>query len=121
MKALTFLKNASFLSSYPSVRISALKGTGLDNLKKALLKSVIENGISLEDGSAIVTNLRHYTALLNSRESLALSLESVNDGKSGEFITVDLRSALDSLGEIIGAVTTEDILNTIFSKFCIGK
>jgi tRNA modification GTPase len=49
------------------------------------------------------------------------AIDSLKNGKSEEFIAVDLRSAIESIGEIIGLVTTEEILNSIFSKFCIGK
>ena len=71
--------------------------------------------------SIILTNERHFSALLKARERLVNSIESIKAGLSGEFIAVDLRLALDSLGEIIGTVTTEEIINDIFSKFCIGK
>ena len=71
--------------------------------------------------SVTITNERHYSALLKSKEALFSSLESSRSRKSGEYIALDLRRAIDAIGEIIGLVTTEDILNNIFSKFCIGK
>ena len=69
----------------------------------------------------MVTNLRHRDALARARESLNLSRHALESGKSAEFVAVDLRAALDSLGEIIGVTTTDDILNSIFFNFCIGK
>jgi tRNA modification GTPase len=71
--------------------------------------------------SVIITNERHYSALLKAKQSLISALDSLRKGESEEFIAVDLRTAIDSIGEIIGLVTTEEILNNIFSKFCIGK
>ena len=71
--------------------------------------------------SVTITNERHYFALVRAKEGLQSSIESLKLGESEEFIAVDLRLAIDSIGEIIGLVTTEDILNNIFSKFCIGK
>ncbi|MGA7836961.1 MAG: tRNA uridine-5-carboxymethylaminomethyl(34) synthesis GTPase MnmE, partial [Ignavibacteriaceae bacterium] len=68
-----------------------------------------------------VSNLRHYNCLKKANESLGNARESVNNKLSGEFIAVDLRNAADNLGEIIGEVTSDDILNNIFTKFCIGK
>jgi tRNA modification GTPase len=71
--------------------------------------------------SAIVSNMRHYNCLRKANANLEKSLVSIKNNYSGEFIASDIRSAAISLGEIIGEVTSEDILNNIFSKFCIGK
>jgi tRNA modification GTPase len=75
----------------------------------------------LQESSVIVTNSRHYAALLEAKSSLEKSMETLKANQSGEFITVDLRAALDFLGEIGGVKTTDDILNRVFSSFCIGK
>jgi tRNA modification GTPase len=66
-------------------------------------------------------NQRHRTALEQTKESLQKAFESITSGLSPEFISLDLRGALDSLGLIIGATYTEDILERIFNDFCIGK
>jgi tRNA modification GTPase len=68
-----------------------------------------------------VTNSRHFDALVRAKEHLAHCLASLNENRSSEFVAVDLRLAIEDLGEIIGVVTSEDILNNIFSRFCIGK
>ncbi|MCB9208272.1 MAG: tRNA uridine-5-carboxymethylaminomethyl(34) synthesis GTPase MnmE [Ignavibacteriales bacterium] len=100
--------------------ISALTGEGIDKFLDHLkLKSFDSNSFS--EKSAVVTNLRHKVALEISKEHLLKSIDSIVEKLSGEFISVDLRNAESSLGEIIGKVTTDDILNNIFSKFCIGK
>ena len=68
-----------------------------------------------------MSSLRHYDALKKAKESLLNAGESISKALTGEFVSIDLRNAEGSLGEIIGKITTEDILNNIFKKFCIGK
>jgi len=108
-------KNGIFLET------SALNNTGIDNLKHTLVDNIISKARATDKESTTITNERHYSALLRAKESLSCSLESLLSGESGEFIAQNLRAAIDSIGEIIGVITTEDILNSIFSKFCIGK
>ena len=102
------------------VSISALTGDGIDEMMK-LLKEKAFGSHTYTEKSAVVSNLRHYNALKKAKESLGLALESVDKKMSGEFIAADMRNAENQLGEIIGKVTTDDILNNIFSNFCIGK
>lgn len=103
-----------------AVEISALTGQGIDNLIATMREiALIHNNYS--EKSVMVSNIRHYQCLKTAKNSLENSLSSIDQMLSGEFITVDLRIAADSLGEIIGEVTSEDVLNNIFSKFCIGK
>ncbi len=99
--------------------VSALNGDGIDFLKKGLCKVVLKETIA--ESSVVVTNSRHRDALSRSHRSLGLALETLRSGKSGEFVALDLRAGLNALGEITGEITTEDVLNNIFSKFCIGK
>ncbi len=102
------------------VRISAKTGAGMKDLAKTLVQKAIGTNYYTEK-TAIISNIRHYNCLKNARESLLNARESILKKVSGEFISVDLRTATISLGEIIGEVTTDDILNNIFMKFCIGK
>ena len=102
------------------VRLSAKTGEGIDELFKVMKEKAIGRSIYSEK-TAIVSNIRHYECLKRANESLIAAKESVEKKMSGEFIAVDLRNAEQNLAEIIGVVTTEDILNNIFSKFCIGK
>jgi tRNA modification GTPase len=104
----------------PIVRISATTGEGLDDLRDAIRHAVLR--ADFEPGErAIVTRARHRASLLKAGESLEDAMESVHADLSGEFVAMDVRGALDALGEITGAVTTDDILDRIFSEFCIGK
>ncbi len=105
---------------HADIFISALNGQGIDELFVKLKEKVFENS-NYSEKSAIVSNLRHFNCLKNANVYLENAKESVTNKLSGEFISVDLRNAANSLGEIIGEVTSEDILNNIFSKFCIGK
>jgi tRNA modification GTPase len=103
------------------IETSAKDNVGIESLKNALvMKMLIKTPVENKE-TVTITNERHYSALLKAKESLSSSLESLRSRESGEFIALNLRVAIDSIGEIIGVVTTEDILNNIFSKFCIGK
>ncbi len=108
------------LLHYPFVKLSAKTGEGVDVLKKQMV-NLATNGKQYQEGSVLVTNARHRDALVRAKQNLELALASLKGGASGEFVSVDLRASLDALGEITGVVTTEDILNNIFSSFCIGK
>lgn len=103
-----------------SVKISALTGLGIETLLEELKEKAIGT-ISYSERSAVVTNIRHYNCLKSAVENLSNAHSSIENGLSGEFIAVDLRAAINSIGEIIGEVTSEDLLNNIFSQFCIGK
>lgn len=100
--------------------ISSRTGYGINSLLK-MLKDRAAGSDSYSEKAAIVTNIRHFTALKKAKESLLTAEESLRNGFSGEFVAADIRNAINSLDEIIGKVTTDDILNNIFSSFCIGK
>jgi tRNA modification GTPase len=114
----------SLLNSEGDARVvhtSAKTGSGLAELKRLLVAQVSTVPLHPEDSSPVVTNSRHFDALVRAKEHLAHCLASLNENRSSEFVAVDLRLAIEDLGEIIGVVTSEDILNNIFSRFCIGK
>lgn len=102
------------------VTVSCRTGEGLDALKNIIWDQVMQGTVCARE-HAWAVNQRHKTALEQAQESLTKALESIRSGLSPEFIALDLRGALDSLGLIIGATYTEDILERIFSDFCIGK
>jgi tRNA modification GTPase len=102
------------------VCVSALTGKGMNDLTNKLKNISLGNSVYSEK-SAVVSNIRHYQCLEKAREYLLHAKDSALNKLSGEFISVDLRNAENSLGEIIGVVTSDDILNNIFMNFCIGK
>ena len=101
------------------IRISAKQGNGLKELKEKIV-DLIEARQS-DDGEVLVSNARHYEALVKSRESLERVREGLQAGISGELVAIDLHRATDSLGTITGEVTNHDVLKNIFSHFCVGK
>jgi len=102
------------------VAISCKTGAGLDSLRKTLVDLVKQGAVPPREHSWAV-NQRHKTALEQAKASLEKALASTTSGLSVEFIALDLRDALDSVGLIIGATHTDDILERIFRDFCIGK
>jgi tRNA modification GTPase len=102
------------------ISLSALTGEGIVGLLNKMKDHALGNS-SFSEKTAIVSNLRHYQCLSKAKENLIKAKASAINKMSGEFISVDLRNSINCLGEIIGEVTSEDILNNIFTKFCIGK
>ena len=101
---------------------SATEMTGISDIGDFIIETVMGNsGESESTETAAITKERHREALRSTIESLDRALESTARGMSSEFIVVDLRAALDSLGLLSGETTTDDILNNIFENFCIGK
>ena len=101
-----------------SIRISALTGEGLDELRSAI--SECGFGLGSAD-SAIVTSARHYSALCEAAENLANASASLEGRAPTDLLAEDLRAAISTLGSIFGEITTDDLLGEIFSNFCIGK
>jgi tRNA modification GTPase len=101
------------------IPISAKTGIGLDELRGWLVGSVDLS--ALEAGAAVVSGARHHEALMRARESIGLVGEGLRSGIPSDLLAEDIRATLHHLGTITGAITTDDILGTIFSKFCIGK
>jgi tRNA modification GTPase len=102
-----------------SVMVSARTGDGLDKLRERLVELVRGKGI--ETASLGVTNRRHAENLTKAQESLRTAVASLKKGSTNEFVAFDVRDAGNHLAEITGEITSEEILNEIFSKFCIGK
>lgn len=113
------LKHTEQTSQLASVKISAKTGEGLAELKKEVMKKVIQRQLSPKD--VILTNKRHYVALSAAIGNLENLVHGLTEDLSAEFLNLDAREALKALGEIIGTNVEEDILNTIFSTFCVGK
>ena len=100
------------------VQVSARTGQSISELKKELRDLLIASEL---DAPAVITNLRHRGALRRSSEALARSAAALNEKYAPEFVAIDLNEARESLEEITGMIGSEDILERIFSSFCIGK
>ena len=96
------------------------EGKGLDALKSVICEELL-GGEWVVGESPIVTNARHQEALRRASEGLGYAIESLENGMPPDLVAVDLRISLDGLGDIVGKTTTEDILDRIFSQFCVGK
>jgi len=103
-----------------TVPVSAKLGLGIDELKDAILSQALSGGSEAREG-VIVTNVRQKNLLLLCRDSLRAAVRDLDSEKPLEIVALSLRDALQRLGEIVGVVTTDDILNKIFDDFCIGK
>lgn len=101
----------------PVFPISICQHIGIEDLKQAIVDTILD--VPLE--SVVVTNVRHKQSLSLTRRDLVHAQESTEAQMSQEFLALDIREALNHLGEITGETTTEDILDRIFSTFCIGK
>jgi len=99
--------------------LSAKNRMNIEALKSLLYNAVIDNPEMMEN--TIVSNSRHYEALGQSREALSKVIEGLDSGLTGDFIAMDIRQALFHLGQITGEIHTDDLLESIFSRFCIGK
>ncbi|MGB1231041.1 MAG: tRNA uridine-5-carboxymethylaminomethyl(34) synthesis GTPase MnmE, partial [Winogradskyella sp.] len=99
--------------------LSAKSGAGVDALKNKLLSFV--NTGALRANDTIITNSRHYDALLKAFEEINKVKQGLESGLSGDLLAIDIRQALYHFGEITGEITNDDLLGNIFANFCIGK
>lgn len=101
------------------IPISAKTGVGVEALTNALL-NLINTG-ALRNNETIITNSRHYDALLKAFEEIQKVKYGLDSGLSGDLLAIDIRQALYHFGEITGEITNDDLLGNIFANFCIGK
>ncbi len=111
---------ATVQSTEPAVEVSATKNINIDGLESTLARILVA-GTASEGLPAYVTRVHEKRSLEDARNALDSVIEGLETGRSAELVAVDLRDAIESLGVIIGAVTTEDILDRVFADFCIGK
>jgi tRNA modification GTPase len=105
---------------FEGVRFSCIERLGLEDLNQSIWDRVMGATVKLAD-VRVAINARHQACLQRAKQLLAAGNRSLQDGKSPEFVSIELREALDAVGEVIGKVDTEDLLGRIFSEFCIGK
>jgi tRNA modification GTPase len=107
------------LKDFPILLVSAAQRENIQGVKDFLHRVVMTGEISMDN--TIVSNLRHYEALEKAHQSLADVLSGLDMGITGDFLAQDIRHALMHLGEITGEISTDDLLDSIFRDFCIGK
>jgi len=111
---------AQFLPRAPHVHVSALDGRGLSTLVDCLVQAIF-SGDAAQSTDPLVSDPRHRDLLRSAREALRRALVTLEEGGGLELVAVDLRDAVQALGEITGETASDDLLDTIFSTFCIGK
>jgi len=105
---------------FPIITTSLLNREGLDELKRAIT-DIFFNGDLAPKQEIYITNLRHKKLFEEALDSLKLVVDSIEKDLSEDFYTIDLSNAYSSLGEIIGQEVGDDLVEEIFSKFCMGK
>lgn len=115
------LEIAAFEPLPDTVLIAASRGDGLPDLQQALLRRVRGEGLDQLGSATIVTNLRHAQSLEKTNSALDSVLRGLAAGVGTELLAADLRHALAALGEITGEISSDDLLTSIFTQFCIGK
>jgi len=122
-KLLVFTKKDLAVIDIPDtvIAVSITDRDSLSKLKNEMVRKVKEKESNFKSGKIVITNIRHKICLEKTIESLNNVITSIDKNMSGEFLSIDLRNALNHLGEITGMVTNDDILTYVFSKFCIGK
>ncbi|MCX6012295.1 MAG: tRNA modification GTPase, partial [Chloroflexi bacterium] len=104
----------------PVVPVSALTGAGINELEKQMVNLVMKGKILASDAT-VVSNPRHKALLKEAQENLAQAIDGLDTHLPDDFITIDLTMAVNALGQITGEAVNEELLDTIFSQFCIGK
>lgn len=107
-------------SDHKMIAISAKENLGIDVLEETITEMFFHGTISFND-EVYITNIRHKNALIQAVESLKLVKQSVENGMPEDFYSIDLMNAYEELGTIIGEAVEDDLVNEIFSKFCMGK
>ena len=102
------------------ISVSAKERTGMDELEAAIREMFFHGQVSFDD-EIFITNVRHKAALQAALDSLRLVVQSIEDGMPEDFYSIDLMNAYGELGSIIGEAVEDDLVNEIFSKFCMGK
>ncbi len=102
------------------ISVSAKERTGMDELEAAIREMFLHGQVSFDD-EIFITNVRHKAALQAALDSLRLVVQSIEDGMPEDFYSIDLMNAYEELGSIIGEAVEDDLVNEIFSKFCMGK
>ena len=107
-------------SGHPVIAVSAKEETGIDRLEEEIKSMFYEGEIDFND-QVMITNVRHAKALKEALESIRMVKQSIEEGMPEDFYSIDLMNAYEKLGLIVGESVEDDLVNEIFSKFCMGK
>jgi len=103
------------------IEISAKENLGIDDMENEIYKFVVSGEIEDSSQKLIITNVRHKSALEKTNDAIKNIFETIDMGLPMDLIAVDLKEATDALGEVTGEISTEDLLDHVFSNFCVGK
>lgn len=109
------------LYEFNIIEISAMKNIGIEQMEDKLYSYITEEEVENSGSDKILTNIRHKTALEKTKQAIENIFETIDNQMPLDLISVDLKQATDCLSEITGEITSEDILDHIFSNFCVGK
>ena len=102
------------------ISISAKEQIGIDELQQAVQEMFFSGEVTFND-QVMITNIRQKASLQEALSGLELVLQSIRDGMPEDFYSIDLMNTYEALGSIIGEAVEDDLVNEIFSKFCMGK
>lgn len=103
------------------LEISAKENIGIEDMEERIYSYIVEEKVEDSSEKLIITNIRHKTALEKTKDAIRNIFETIDAGMPMDLISVDLKEALDSLSEITGEISSEDILDHVFGNFCVGK
>ena len=103
------------------LEISAKDNIGIEDMEERIYSYIVEESVEDSSEKLIITNIRHKTALEKTKDAIRNIFETIDAGMPMDLISVDLKEALDSLSEITGEISSEDILDHVFGNFCVGK
>ena len=103
------------------LEISAKEEKGMEEMEEKIYSFILEEEVEDSSEKLIITNIRHKSALDKTKTAIDSIFETIDTGMPMDLISVDLKEALDSLSEITGEISSEDILDHVFSNFCVGK
>ena len=103
------------------LEISAKEDTGIEEMEERIYNYILEEDVEDSSEKLVITNIRHKSALEKTKEAVENIFETIDSEMPMDLISVDLKEALDSLSEITGEISSEDILDHVFSNFCVGK
>ena len=120
MDAVVTIEMMQEKTSHPVISISAKEEAGIQELEDKIRDLFFQGEVSFND-EIVITNLRHKATLSDAKKSFSMVLSSIEDGMPEDFYSIDLMDAYTFLGSIIGEEVGADLVNEIFSKFCMGK